>query len=392
MRDEVGKQIPAGVAVGIEDGTGEAVEAAEQMAEDIAEAAAGMDSMVAFAQQTARKVGDVLKSELEKTNSEIEALQKKSEEKKAADGTMNVEVAKTDYREVDQVNSFTGTVEANVTNNIAPQSPMRIRKVYVEVGQHVSAGQKLADMDPANLDQVRLQMENNHLEFKRVDELFKIGGCSKSEWDAKKMAYDISRRNYENLAENTRLISPISGVVSQRNYDSGDMYSGASPIFVVEKIRPVKMKVNVSESLFTKIKKGMNVDFTLDVYGDEVFTGKVNIVYPTIDPSTRTFTVELLIANADERVRPGMYARVTINHGRAKHVVVPDRAVQKLVGSGDRYVYVVKGDKAEYRKVELGQRLDTEYEILSGVNPGETVVVAGQSRLKNGSKVKVVKK
>lgn len=317
---------------------------------------------------------------------------KAKEEKKAADGTMNVEVAKTDYREVDQVNSFTGTVEANVTNNIAPQSPMRIRKVYVEVGQHVSGGQKLADMDPANLDQVRLQMENNHLEFKRVDELFKIGGCSKSEWDAKKMAYDISRRNYENLAENTRLISPISGVVSQRNYDSGDMYSGASPIFVVEKIRPVKMKVNVSESLFTKIKKGMNVDFTLDVYGDEVFTGKVNIVYPTIDPSTRTFTVELLIANADERVRPGMYARVTINHGRAKHVVVPDRAVQKLVGSGDRYVYVVKGDKAEYRKVELGQRLDTEYEILSGVNPGETVVVAGQSRLKNGAKVKIVKK
>lgn len=85
MRDEVGKQIPAGVAVGIEDGTGEAVEAAEQMAKEVAEAAEGMDSMVVFAQQTARKVGDVLKSELEKTNSEIETLQKKSEEKKAAE-------------------------------------------------------------------------------------------------------------------------------------------------------------------------------------------------------------------------------------------------------------------------------------------------------------------
>lgn len=85
MRDEVGKQIPAGVAVGIEDGTGEAVKAAEQMAEEVTEAAEGMDSMVAFAQQTARKVGDVLKSELEKTNSEIETMQKKAEEKKAAE-------------------------------------------------------------------------------------------------------------------------------------------------------------------------------------------------------------------------------------------------------------------------------------------------------------------
>lgn len=116
---------------------------------------------------------------------------------------------------MDQVNSFTGTVEADVTNNIAPQSPMRIRKVYVEVGQHVSAGQKLADMDPANLDQVRLQMENNHLEFKRVDELFKIGGCSKSEWDAKKMAYDISRRNYETLPR-TR-VSSVRSAASCRS-------------------------------------------------------------------------------------------------------------------------------------------------------------------------------
>ena len=124
---------------------------------------------------------------------------KTSEEKNDNEEAVKVEVAKTDYREVSQVNTFTGTVEADVTNNIAPQSVARIRKVYVEVGQHVSAGQKLADMDPANLDQVRLQMENNKIEYDRVNELYKIGGCSKSELDAKQTAYDISRRNYENL-------------------------------------------------------------------------------------------------------------------------------------------------------------------------------------------------
>lgn len=308
----------------------------------------------------------------------------------AGDEAVKVEVAKSDFRPVEQVNTFTGTVEADVTNNIAPQSAMRIKKVYVEVGDHVKAGQKLADMDPANLDQVRLQMENNEIEFKRVDELYKIGGTSKSEWDAKKTTYDVSRRNYENLVENTRLVSPISGIVTCRNYDSGDMYSGGNPIFTVEKIRPVKLKINVSEALFTKVKKGMEVDFELDVYGDETFKAIVHLIYPTIDPATRTFPVELMIANADERVRPGMFARVRLNYGTETRVVVPDRAVQKLVGSGDRYVYVVKDGKAEYRKVTLGQRIGTEYEILSGVNQGETVVVAGQTRLKNGSKVEIV--
>ena len=290
----------------------------------------------------------------------------------AGDEAVKVEVAKSDFRPVEQVNTFTGTVEADVTNNIAPQSAMRIKKVYVEVGDHVKADQKLADMDPANLDQVRLQMENNEIEFKRVDELYKIGGTSKSEWDAKKTTYDVSRRNYENLVENTRLVSPISGIVTCRNYD------------------PVKLKINVSEALFTKVKKGMEVDFELDVYGDETFKAIVHLIYPTIDPATRTFPVELMIANADERVRPGMFARVRLNYGTETRVVVPDRAVQKLVGSGDRYVYVVKDGKAEYRKVTLGQRIGTEYEILSGVNQGETVVVAGQTRLKNGSKVEIV--
>lgn len=309
---------------------------------------------------------------------------------KKADEAVKVEVAESDFRSVEQVNSFTGTVEADVVNNIAPQSPMRIKKVCVEVGQHVSAGEKLADMDPANLDQVRLQMENNELEFKRVDELYKIGGTSKSEWDARKMAYEISKRTYDNLAENTRLRSPISGIVTQRNYDSGDMYAGGTPIFVVEKIRPVKLKVNVSESLFAKIKKGMEVDFTLDVYGDELFKATVHLIYPTIDPSTRTFPVELQIANAGERVRPGMFARVKMSYGAEERVVVSDRAVQKLTGSGDRYVYVVKDGKAEFRKVVLGQRLDKEYEVLSGVEPGETVVVSGQTRLKNGSAVLIV--
>lgn len=317
--------------------------------------------------------------------------QEAKQETEQEETAVKVETAPTDFRPVEQQNTFTGTVEADVKNNIAPQSNARIKKVLVEVGDHVKAGQKLADMDDANLAQVKLQMENNQLEFDRVDALYKIGGTSKSEWDSKKTALDISKRNYQNLAENTELISPISGIVTQRNYDSGDMYSGSNPVYVVEQIRPVKLKINVSEALFTKVKKGMEVDFKLDVYGDETFKAKVHIIYPTIDPSTRTFPVELTIANADERVRPGMFARVMLSYGVEERVLVPDRAVTKLTGSGDRYVYVVKDGKAVYRKVELGQRVGTEFEILSGVEKGETVVTTGQTRLKDGSKIEIVK-
>lgn len=294
-------------------------------------------------------------------------------------------------REVEQIETFSATVAANVVNNISPKMSLRIKTINVEVGDHVKKGQVLATMDPLNLTQAKLQMVNDSLEFSRTTKLYEVGGCSKSEWDARKLASTISRTNYENLLENTILLSPISGIVTARNYDAGDMYAMAQPLYTIAQITPVKLNVNVSESLYTQIKKGMNVDVKLDVYGDEVFKGVVKLVYPTIDPATRTFPVEVVIPNHNERVKPGMFARVTFSYGSANHVVVPDQAVIKQTGAGDKYVYAVEDGKVVFKKVELGRRMDTEYELLSGVKSGDVVITEGHARVVNGAQVEVVK-
>lgn len=294
-------------------------------------------------------------------------------------------------QDVDQLSEFTATVTANKTNKIAPQMPVRILKLNVEVGDHVSAGQVLATMDDTNLRQAKIQMENQQLEFDRIDELYKVGGASKSAWDGMKAALDVSKSTVANLEENIRLVSPIAGIVTARNYDNGDLYSGAQPVYVVEQMRPVKLMVNVSESYYTKVKKGMDVDVRLDVYGDEVFAGKVHLIYPTIDPATRTFPVEIRIANNDERIRPGMFSRVTMHFGTTRHVVIPDQAIVKQAGSGDRYVYTYKNGKVSYDKVELGRRMNNRYELVSGVEDGAQVAITGLNRLSSGLEVEVVK-
>lgn len=294
-------------------------------------------------------------------------------------------------RPVEQIQEYTATVEAEVKNNIAPSSPVRIDKIFVEVGDHVSKGQKLVQMDAANLKQTKLQLDNQEVEFNRIDELYKVGGASKSEWDAAKMAYDVKKTAYQNLLENTSLLSPISGVVTARNYDSGDMYSGGNPVLTVEKITPVKLLINVSEVYFTKVKKGAPVNVKLDVYGDEAFEGKISLIYPTIDPSTRTFQVEIQLPNQNQKVRPGMFARASLNFGTEENVVVPDLAIVKQAGAGDRYVYVYKDGKVTYNKVELGRRMGAEYELKSGVPNNSQVVIAGQARLINGTEVEVEK-
>jgi RND family efflux transporter MFP subunit len=302
-----------------------------------------------------------------------------------------VKLATVSAREVEQIEEYTATVDPEAQNNIAPTSPGRIDRIFVEVGDRVSKGQKLVQMDAASLKQLRLQMENEEKEFNRIDELYKVGGASKSEWDAQKTQLDVRRTSYNNLLENTQLVSPINGVVSARNFDNGDLYAGGTPVLVVEQIQPVKLLINVSEPYFPRIKKGEKVRIALDTYPGETFEGRINLVYPTIDATSHTFPVEIRVANADSRVRPGMFGRVTLSFGMQNHIVVPDEAIVKRAGSGDRYVYVYHPDKGtvSYNKVELGRRLDTEYELLSGVDDQSQVVIAGQSKLANGVAVEV---
>ena len=295
-------------------------------------------------------------------------------------------------RKVTQSVAFTGTVEAQVVNNIASQQPLRITKILVDVGDHVKAGQTLVTLDNSSLVQIAAQLENAKKEYERTKELYEIGGASKSEYDARKLSYEIASSQYKNLVENTTLTSPISGVVSARNFDIGDMASGY-PVLVVEQIRPVKIMINVSESLFSKIKRGMKVYVTLDAYGDEQFSGRIARIYPTINNTTRTFQVEVSIPNNDERIRPGMFARVTLPYATTNSVIISDRAVNKLMGSGDRYVFIYNpaDSTVRYSKVELGQHMNYEYEVLSGVKSGEQVVVLGQLGVNSGDKVELNK-
>ena len=315
----------------------------------------------------------------------------KDEAVTAGDHKMTIRTQEVHSQEVEQTYEYTAIVEANAVNNIAPLTGGRIDKIYVEVGDRVGKGKVLVQMNENSLKQAKAQLDNLKTSFHRIDELYKAGGASKSDWDALKTQVDVAQTTYDNLLENTQLISPISGVVTQRNYDSGDLFGGL-PVVQVQQITPVKMNINISETLFKKVKVGTPVSVKVDAYGDEEFKGRVSLIYPTMDGATHTFPVEVQLSNGDGRVRPGMYARVTINFGTQTHVVVPDEAIFRQQGSGNRYVYVYKDGKVKFNQVVVGRHLDNAYELLSGdVHDGDMVATTGLSRLKDGLEVNVEK-
>jgi RND family efflux transporter MFP subunit len=301
---------------------------------------------------------------------------------------VNATVAK--LQAVEQNATYTANVQADVINKITPAMSGRIEKIFVEIGDRVSAGQVLVQMESSNLQQQRTQLANLQRDYDRYEELLKVGGIAQQQVDQIKTQIDMLKAAIKNIEDNTQLKSPISGIITARSYDNGDVFAQL-PILTVQQLNPLKAIIYVSESYFTKIKVGMTVKINLDVYENEDFSGKVSLIYPTIDAAKHTFGVEVAINNGNLKIRPGMFGRVTLNLGVKESVVVPDAAVQKQAGANDKYVFTVENGIAKYHKVELGQRLENNYEILSGIKAGDVVVTAGQSRLIDGTTVEIIK-
>ncbi len=285
---------------------------------------------------------------------------------------------------------YSSTVQANIVNNIAPQTAGRIIRINVEIGDFVNAGQILAEMDRANLVQAELRLKNAKAELDRVKSLLDEGGISQSDYDQLELNYKVSKSSYDNLRDNTILRSPVTGVVTARNYDKGDMYSMSAPLFTIQQIVPVKLLVPISESEYTRVNKGDRVTVQADALPGRSYEGKIVRIHPTMDAATHTFNVEVQVKNEKKELRPGMFARATVDFGSASSITVPDQAVVKMQGAGTRSVYVMAADSTVIaRVVSLGRHFDSKYEILEGISEGEQVVVKGASTLKSGEKVRL---
>ena len=316
---------------------------------------------------------------------------KQTKQTAPADITPNVRVIKAQKQTVSVDNTYSVTLQAYAVNNIAPQASGRIVSIKAEIGDYVRKGQVLAEMDRANLDQAELQLKNAESELARTKALYEKGGVSKSDYETVELNYKVRESACKNLRDNTVLKSPLDGVVTARNYDQGDMYSMSQPLFVVQQINPLKALVSVSEKDYSLLKKGVKAEILTEAIPGKTFAGQVALIHPTIDAATHTVTAEIHIPNAARELRPGMYGNARVIFGSASRILIPDGAIVKQQGSGVKTIFVLGEDNAvALRVVELGRHLGDQYEVLSGLEEGETVITSGQGALRNGTKVNVL--
>lgn len=315
----------------------------------------------------------------------------KQETAQSTDSTQVVTVDAARLTELDSRQQYTAQLEAKTLNNITAQAGGRVKQILAAVGDRVAAGQVVARMEATQASAAQIQLADAKTNFARMDELYKVGGISKAQWEQAKSALEQAKLSYGNASENTLLRSPISGFVTAKNYDNGDVTSPTLPILVIQQVSPLKVVVNVSEQYYTRLKPGLEASLSVEALGTQSFSGRITKVYPTVDATTHTVGVEIEVANKDQRLRPGMYARLSLDFGTRQALTISDKAIVRQAGSGIRYVYVLKEGKAVYREVELGELQDGRYEVLSGIEPGEQLIISAPSRLKNGTAVKLAK-
>lgn len=314
-----------------------------------------------------------------------------NEKKDAVELIQQVETSAVARTTVNRVVDLSTTLQGYLTQNVAPSITGRIEHIFTEVGTNVTQGQMLVQMDQNQLNTTKLTAANLAVELQRMETLRETGAVSQQALDQTKLSYDQTVESLAFLEKNTNVKAPFAGVISAKNYEDGELYSG-QPILVLNQINVLKALIAVSESYFPYVKKGMRVDVKSELYPGEVFPATVEIVYPTVDAATHTFQLKLKINNPSLKLRPGMYVLTTMSLGEVQTLVVPYNSVLKMTGSNDRYVFVADGNVAKRVFVKMGQRYNDMIEVTdTELRDGDRIVTLGQAKLVDGSKINVVK-
>ena len=303
-----------------------------------------------------------------------------------------VEVVSTmilENHEIERVLNISTNLQGYLTQNVAPSLTGKIEHIFVEVGDRVKEGDMLVRMDQNQYLTSKIQLANLEVEMSRLEALLATGSVSQQTYDQTKVGYDQLKQNLSFLEKNTYVTAPFEGVISAKTYEDGELYGG-QPIVVLTQVKKLKALIAVPETYYPLIKEGMKLIVKSDIYPEQTFPATIEVVYPTIDAASHTFQCKVVIPNASEKLRPGMYVTTTLGLGKENTIVVPYQSVEKLIGSNERFVFINENGYAKRVSVKLGQRFDEQIEIIAPeIQPGVEYIYKGQSKLVDGVKIQV---
>jgi multidrug efflux system membrane fusion protein len=319
----------------------------------------------------------------------------------------------------ERTRSFSGVAQASQESRLSFKVAGNVRRIAVKVGDKVSVGQLIAELDPkdyelrveeaeASLSQAQAQLRNAEANYERVRKLYENRNASRNDLDAARAASESAQAQVQSIEKRlelaksqlsyTRLAAPASGAIATVESEVNENVKSGETVVQLTSSSDIEVQVVVPEVLISQIKEGERVTVTFDALPEQTFAGRVTEVGVASTGYATTFPVTVRLEGADQSVRPGMAAEVlfkfesTQRAGDTRRIIVPSVAVGE--DRQGRFVFVVEPTDsglgiAERRPVKIGDLTEEGIEVLQGLNDGERVVTAGVSRLSDGQKVRL---
>lgn len=319
--------------------------------------------------------------------------------------TVQATVISVEKASLPMVATAPGNVIAEQQAMIASRLMGFLREIYVEEGQHVTAGQKLFAVDPtdiqgqmamakAGLTQAQAALADAKNDYERFGALYKDEAIPKMQWDKIRLQYQMTeqqvgmaRAGYDTAAAQMRyatVTAPFAGVITQKMANAGAMAAPGQPVLVLENTDKLQVQTSVSNDVFSQLKLGTEVGLSVEGESANV-VGKVANLVPSADPMTHSHLVKIDLPK-NSGLRSGSFVQVAFKLGEREGLRVPESAVQSRAGITGVFVVDAQG-VAKYRMVRTGTVDAGQVEILAGLNPGEKVVSTSKAALQNGDKV-----
>ncbi|MDH5201788.1 MAG: efflux RND transporter periplasmic adaptor subunit [Nitrospirota bacterium] len=334
---------------------------------------------------------------------------KQKEVKTNPEKVVNVRVQPAEKRSLRPYVETIGTLNPNEEVIISAEVDGILRDVRVDEGTVVLKGMVLAMIDDidyslevrkdeAVLKQAEATLANTKLEYKRKEALYKEELVTKQQFDDVSTRLALTDAEVErakatlSLAreklKKTRIYSRLSGVIKSKKVSAGDFVKNGTNLFVLIQNNPLKLNFTVTEKDVGKLKIGQDVVLKVDPLPDREFTGKVSIIYPSLEEKTRTLQVESLVPNSHGLLKPGLFAHVILYTSTDREtILIPITSL--LYESEKIKVFLVEGDRAKESFVKTGNKYGEMMEIVEGVKEGDQVVVTGQQNLFENAKVQI---
>lgn len=296
----------------------------------------------------------------------------------------------------------TGTLEAIQTINIYNQEEGLVKEIQPREGDKVIRDQLLITLDDqllkVQLQRAKAVRQQAETELKRTQELIKRNLTARSELTRRETDLAVAKADEKVISTRlsySRVRSPMDGVVTARHTEPGNLAEASSHLLTIADLSSLLLKVDISELLLNQLKVDMPVDIQIDALQSAnrsapfAVEGKISRIYPTIDPTTRSGTLEISLNPPPEGARPGQFARVRFKIPRKQVLLLPFASLR--YNDGGSYVYVISHDnKAQIRQLQTGLKSGEQIEILAGLTPGEQVITRGFTNLKSGKQVTLV--